>query len=734
MRVNFEASSRRDRKLRSVLSALSCALYGAGVLLAAGASAQSVDPRLSADVLATVWPDAERIGAWEGVPPAAPVYQGEEVVGYIYSTLDVVKMRGYSNVPFDVIGGVDINGDLTASKVIAHNEPYIKNDRVRQGKIDAFLASHLGHKTRGANRSKLPPDFVSGATVSARSMRAATIESARFVLRGRSDRPVVTEPTLDVASFRPATLEEMLNDGSITHTAITNHALAVALAEDAGTGIEAFDQFGPADEPYLEIYAALATPTAIARNLIDVPKMKRFTAMWGEDGHQIFIAIKGDYDFRGTAWFKKANGHVLDRLSVVQGDKTIRFDRDHHAKISGARNKGLHVFDMLSFLHVPADTGFNPLQPWQFVLTVHHEDTSISADADFALTYQIPAKHVLLPEPEPVPAWVEAWQDERAEVGVMGAALATLTLILAFQTPLSRRRNLHRWVRNGFLLFVLVWVGWIAGAQLSIVNVFNYVTVPFSGFRWGAYLAEPLIFMIAAYTAVSLVLLGRGVFCGWLCPFGAIQELLGQIGRALRLPQWTPAPTTERWLRPLKYVLAVGLIGLAFYSIESATTMSEIEPFKTAITAGFSRAWPFAIYAAILLAMGLFVERFFCRYLCPLGGVLAILGRFHLFDNLKRRPQCGSPCHLCERSCAFNVIDAKGKINMNECFQCLDCQVEYHDDTRCPPLTWQRKRPTTATPAPDLPMAARGTVAGTPGTVAGTPGAVAGTPGAIAAT
>ena len=712
MRVEPAAPRRRDRKRRSILSALSCAVVAAAVLLVAGAAAQAVDSRLSADVLATVWPDAERIGAWEGVPPAAPVYRGEEVVGYIYSTLDVVAMRGYSNVPFDVIGGVDVNGDLTAAKVISHNEPYIKNDRVRQGKIDEFLASHLGYRTRGVNRIKLPPDFVSGATVSARSMRAATIESARFVLRGRSDQPVVTEPTLDVASFRPASLDELLNNGSIAHTAITNHALAVALAENAGADVAAFDQFGPADEPYLEMYAALATPPAIGRNLIDLPKIRRFRTKWGEDGHQIFIAIKGDYDFRGTAWFKKANGYVLDRLRVIQGDKAIRFDRDHHEKISGARDKGLNIFDMLSFLYVPADTGFDPLQPWQFVLTVHDETTGISADADFALTYQIPARHVLLPEPEPVPAWVEAWQDERTEVGAMGAALATLTLILAFQGPLARRRRLLRWVRNGFLLFVLVWVGWIAGAQLSIVNIFNYVTVPFSGFSWGPYLAEPLIFMIAAYTAVSLILLGRGVFCGWLCPFGALQELLGQVARALRLPQWTPAPTAERWLRSLKYVLAVGLIGLAIYSIEWATTLSEIEPFKTAITAGFARAAPYAAYAALLLGVSLVVDRFFCRYLCPLGGVLAILGRFHLFDNLKRRPQCGSPCHLCERSCAFNVIDAKGKINMNECYQCLDCQVEYYDDTRCPPLTWQRKHPTTATPMPDLPLAARGTLAG----------------------
>ena len=58
---------------------------------------------------------------------------------------------------------------------------------------------------------------------------------------------------------------------------------------------------------------------------------------------------------------------------------------------------------------------------------------------------------------------------------------------------------------------------------------------------------------------------------------------------------------------------------------------------------------------------------------------------------LKRRPECGNPCSLCERACPVKAIQKSGKINMTECFQCLDCQVEYYDDHRCPPLVQQRK-------------------------------------------
>lgn len=698
MHVDPAASQRCHRARRSVLSTLSCVLFGVVALSAAEAIAQVADPRLSADVLATVWPGAERIGDWAGEPPAAPVYQGEDVVGYIYSTLDVVARRGYSNAPFDVIGGVDLAGDLKAAKVITHTEPHIMHDDARARKLDKLLASFLNQPSRGGRLLAMRPDFVSGATISARAMRSATLESAIFVLRGRSAQPVVSEPTLDIDTFRPTAWKKLLNDGSVAKTVITNRALSAALAKDVGTDIKAFDQFGPADEPYLEVYTSLVTPAGIGRNLFGLPNFERYREKWNQNGHQIFLGVKGDYDFRGTAWWKRANNYVLDRLRVVQGDTIIRFNRDHH-ELSGPyqrrglqRGEGVKSLNMMSVLHVPGNSDFDPLQPWQFVLTVHHEDDEVSADVDFTLAYQIPINHVLMPEPEPVPAWVEAWQDARTNVGVMGTTLATLTIILAFQGPLTRRRRLHRWVRNGFLLFVLVWVGWIAGAQLSIVNIFNFVTAPLSGFEWGPYLADPLIFMIAAYTAVSLILLGRGVFCGWLCPFGAMQEILGQIGRALKLPQWSPVPRADRWLRSIKYVLATGLIALALYSIELATTLSEVEPFMTAITSAFVRPAPYVAYAALLLGASLFVERFFCRFACPLGGMLAILGRFHIFNALKRRSECGSQCHLCELSCPVQAIEKTGKINMNECFQCLDCQVEYYDDKRCPPLAKIRKQ------------------------------------------
>jgi len=125
---------------------------------------------------------------------------------------------------------------------------------------------------------------------------------------------------------------------------------------------------------------------------------------------------------------------------------------------------------------------------------------------------------------------------------------------------------------------------------------------------------------------------------------------------------------------------------LVISAIDSSGSSIEIEPFKTAISSRFARPWPYVLYAGALLAVGLFSERAYCRFLCPLGGILAFLDRLHLINLLKRRPECGNPCHLCERSCPVQAIASTGKIVTAECFQCLDCQVEYYDDKRCPPL------------------------------------------------
>jgi NosR/NirI family transcriptional regulator, nitrous oxide reductase regulator len=656
--------------------------------------------RLTPAVMAVVYPDAERLGAEEGSPPAIAVYQGGKIVAYVFSTLDIVAAVGYSATPFDLIGGVDLNGRITGAKLIAHNEPYIRNDRRREQLLDTFLAREAGRQLRAGSSSSsmLTPDFVAGATVSARAMRAALMETARLVLRTRSPREAVTVPTLDPESFNLMSWQELFEAGAMVRRRVTSGEVAAALAKTGRAGAALDEPLGKPDELYVEFMTGLFTPRSIGGNLLGLLNFEEYKRRLPPGAYAIMVASNGPYDFLGTKYFKESEGRRFDRLRVLQGTQTFEFKQgDYHRIGTGRGGAGIRGQQDAGIFALAANSGFDPVQPWRLELLVNGPDNA-SVSIPFGLDYKIPSAFVLMPDQPPVAAWVEAWHDSRLNVALLALLLSALTFVFIFQARLSRSRLTHRLVRTGFLAIVVLWLGWTAGAQLSIVNVINYIRGPFASVDIGFYLAEPLMVILAVYTLLSVVLIGRGVFCGWLCPFGALQELLSQIARGLGVPQWNPSAALEKRLWLGKYVAAVVVLALALTSLDPSGASTEIEPFKTAITSKFTRAWPYVVYAGALLAVGLFSERAYCRFLCPLGGLLAFLDRLHLIDLLKRRPECGNPCHLCERSCPVRAIEPTGKIVTAECFQCLDCQVEYYDEARCPPLARAAKLRAALTP------------------------------------
>jgi NosR/NirI family nitrous oxide reductase transcriptional regulator len=275
-----------------------------------------------------------------------------------------------------------------------------------------------------------------------------------------------------------------------------------------------------------------------------------------------------------------------------------------------------------------------------------------------------------------------------------------LTLVFFFQGFATRNARRFYWFRMGFLTVTLVFLGWYANAQLSVVNLMALFGALVSGFSWQAFLLDPLTFILWFSVAASLIFWGRGAYCGWLCPFGALQELTNQIARKLRIPQWTLPWGLHERLWPIKYMIFLGLFGVSLMSIEQAEHLAEVEPFKTAIVLKFVRAWPFVAYALALLAAGLFVERFYCRYLCPLGAALAIPARIRMFDWLKRYRECGNPCQTCANECPVQSIHPTGEINPNECIDCLHCQVLYQSKTKCPVVIKKLKRRETASASP----------------------------------
>lgn len=290
------------------------------------------------------------------------------------------------------------------------------------------------------------------------------------------------------------------------------------------------------------------------------------------------------------------------------------------------------------------------------------------------------------------PVWKAAWRGRTLEISLLMTGLGLLTLLMVFQDWLAQNPRRLRWLRTGFLVYTLVFIGWYSLAQLSVVNVLVFAQAISRDFQWESFLIDPMLFILWSFVAISLLLWGRGVYCGWLCPFGALQELAYRLGQRLGVRSVELPQMVHERLWALKYIILLGLFGMSLQSLAAAERLVEVEPFKTAITMRFMREWGFVLYAGGLIVVGLFNRKFFCKYLCSLGAALTIGGKFRIFDWLRRHRECGRPCQICAVECEVQAIRKNGEINPNECHYCLDCQVTYWESHKCPPMVERRKR------------------------------------------
>ncbi|TCZ56015.1 regulatory protein NosR [Roseicella aquatilis] len=686
-----------------------------------------------------IFPGADRIGPPAGEPPLAPVYAGDRLLGQVWLNTDVTDATGYSGKPIHMLVAADAEGVIRGIRLMDHHEPIvligIPQPRIVAA-LNTLVGAAMGPVARGEAR---PPqvDIVSGATVTILVMADSVVRSTVRLLRAGRLGAAPVAVGAAAAAPAPATLlpgpgevrdwDSLLGDGSIRRLHLTIGEVNEAFARSGNQAAADNPEPGDADETFIDLYAAPVSVPTIGRSLLGDDGYQRLTARLKPGQQAILVAGEGAYSFKGSGYVR---GGIFDRIELLQDGRPLRFrDRDH-TRLGDIAADGAPRLPEIALFVVPVEFGLDPTEPWQVQLLVQRAiGARDKAFLSFELGYRLPEQYLSRPAPaaapvaaqpaSPVgagaatvtegsveePLWQRIWRAKTWDVGITAVALGILTLIFFFQDQLVRRPTLYRWVRRGFLVWTLVWLGWYANAQLSVVNVITFTNSLLTGFSWNYFLTAPLIFVLWCGVAAALVFWGRGVFCGWLCPFGALQELLANVAQKLKVPQWTLPWGLHERLWPIKYVIFLGLFGLSLHSVALAEQAAEVEPFKTAIILKFVRDWPFTLYAIGLLTAGLFVERFFCRYLCPLGAALAIPGRLRTFEWLKRWSECGSPCQRCARECPVQSIHPEGNINPNECIYCMHCQELYRAEDRCPHniqlrLKRQKQQALSAVPVP----------------------------------
>lgn len=605
----------------------------------------------------------------DGVP-GWTVSQDGRAAGYIASTWEVAESVGYSGRPLDVWLALTPDAVIAGARLVAHSEPVLTLG-ISDEDIAAYVSGFGGHDLRAPVPDVLP-EVISHATVSTAVIRDGILRTARALAAGRG--LIDLGGGMDRLTWTDADWADLLDMGALTETRISMRQAARALA-GAKVPVQ------PGEGAFLHLWTGLVDPPTVGQNLLG---QQGYTAAVGglQPGESVLmVATAGLYSHRGTDWRKTG---TFDRVTVVQGDLRWQPVEDRYIRVDRLRIDGAPEVKETSLFRLPA--GFDPLQPLTVEIRADRPTDTGTVAMTIAAPYDLPQRLRTLPPPEPEPLWVSAWRNDRPAIAITATMLGLLALVFIGQEALTHRPVLWRRFRLAYLATTLVVLGWGLGGQLSVVQVVAFLHSLLNGFRWETFLVEPMIFMLWGFVALGLLFWGRGVYCGWLCPFGALQELLNAAAVRLGVKQVEVPQALHERLWIIKYTLFVVLVALSIHSMTDAVLLAEAEPFKTAITLRFLRAWPFVLYVLLLLVAGLFIERFFCRYLCPLGAGLGIPAKLKVFDWLHRRPQCGRECRLCQAKCTVGAIDGVGRINPNECVLCLRCQVIMHDCATCPVL------------------------------------------------
>ncbi len=649
---------------------------------------------------AEVFPGAKTFSERKGNPPYVEAYSErdgkQELLGYVMLSTDITDTPAYSGKPVVTLIGLDKSGRFVGTKVLKHSEPILLLG-IPEGALGKFLAQYLGKhvsddiQVGGASddNGHVGLDAISGATVTVIAENQVMMASAQAVARQVGIlEPTVREPPRYIDSKRNLDWATLVAEGSVRQLVVSPEAVGLPS--------------GPT--PFIELWFGVLNQPDIGRAVLGEAGYRSLMGRLKDNETALFvIRTAGAESFKGSGFVR---GGIYERVQVRQGSDAFTFRDTDYLNLYGVSAAGAPGFNE-SAIFIVRSKAFSAAYPWQLVFLGNRVDreTGARSFANFNAEYWLPAAtleggrpHIVLPDPP----WVKIWKARILEIVAFTLLLVMVAVVYALRDKLTRRSTHHnKWPVNGFKytawLISIGAVGFGLLAQPSITQVLTWFHSLLFHWTWELFLSDPFIFIFWIFIIVTVFVWGRGLFCGWLCPFGSMSELIYKLAGKLGMKRWQ-GHLPMRWhnrLKWVKYAVFFALLTVSMFSMTLAEQLAEVEPFKTTFLVGvFNRSWPYTLFVAVLLGLSIFIERPFCKYLCPLGAALAMPSTFRWF-GLKRKQECAT-CHACAKGCGSLAIDSDGRIDHRECLHCLDCMILYTDTSTCPPLVHERKRRTKA--------------------------------------
>jgi 4Fe-4S binding domain len=597
------------------------------------------------DELEKLFEDQYIVGELQTDLPVYPLFIKEgaspeskpELRGYVFETNEVVSVRGYSGKPINILVVIDLSGRLLSAKLIDHKEP-IFLDSYGISKLTEFAAQYKGLSVRHSIEINKATDTPSRNEHSAylRGVHRGTI-SAKAI-----NRTIMTAAAKVALAKLKINVTDNLDEKRTENESSPQHSNAdIKPAAPTSTPTST-----PTTAP---TPTANATPTADTKSA-DTPKPPVATA---EGKATVSEVTTKQPPLREV--LEKTSGENAPKDPEKLADS--RIGQKTEASDSSIENQPVNGLGSVS------------------------QDFSGKAEQLNYLSVDLATRR----------EWIKLWQSRGLDIAILLSGLFILSLGLIAQKRFSANSQRLRILRTVYLLFTLGFIGWYAQGQLTIVNITAALESLTTGGDLSFLMNDPMTVILWLFVGLTLLVWGRGTFCGWLCPFGALQELISLVANAIGIRQRRLRAALDAKLKWVKYLVLATLLTSLYVAPRFAEKAVEIEPFKTAISFYFQRDWPYVLWAVACLLLGVVVYRGYCRYICPLGAALASVNFLQRWSWIARRDACGTPCQSCRHRCEYQAIAPTGKINYSECFQCLDCVSIYQDDQRCLPLIQQRK-------------------------------------------
>ena len=621
---------------------------------------------------------------------------GGAEAGYVFETEPLAPLPGFSGAPINVLVVLDLEGKFLDVQLISHNEPIFVSG-LGEAPFHKFFEQYGGLSIsdsivvgtpygEGASGSSLVYlDGVTKATASVRIAHESVMGAALAVAREKMQGIATSPPAYpDPEYSENLTWDDLVSQGIATRKQLSNAEINVLFAGTrwADDDPEASDY---PDEAYLDLWIVDLGPQSIAKAALSddtYEELQRFMEISDNDEPLLLIETAR----HGLVSEEFVRNTSPDWLSAEQDGLPVALrDADLFVELADGAPDGTAMI-----LRTDRRLGFDPSRDWTLKVLALREHGVFQPEigsVTIEVAHSTPERFFTRPvQIKPAPPWLEALRNRQTDMIVLAVFLTGLLVALAFKMNALAALPRFTPVRLAILAVVTGFIGWWGQGQLSIVTVIGTLRAAVEGGSFAFLLYDPFSLLIWAVTIAGFVAWGRGLFCGWLCPFGALQEFAHHLGRLLRVPQIDVPAAWDKRLKYLKYVVLAGLIAIAFIAPDQADKAAEVEPFKTAITTFFVREWYYVAYAVFWLVLGMVMFKGFCRYVCPLGAVMAIGGLLRGRDWIARRDECGSPCQLCRVKCQYGAIKRTGEIQYSECFQCLDCVTIHDDPKQCVPL------------------------------------------------